>query len=108
MVELFHGSLFCHVFDIFEDKIKKVVDEFGAKVISDSEVYTMAADIYAPCALGATINDVTIPQLKCSVVAGAANNQLAEDRHRDILKQKGILYTLEREVKHLEDTRKTI
>ena len=49
-------------------------------------------DIYAPCALGATINDNTINRIKCKVVAGAANNQLAEDRHGQELKDKGILY----------------
>jgi leucine dehydrogenase len=50
-------------------------------------------DIYAPCALGATINDDTLPQLKCDIIAGAANNQLArEDVHGEAVKKAGILY----------------
>jgi leucine dehydrogenase len=50
------------------------------------------ADIFAPCALGGIINDATLPQLKVKIVAGAANNQLLEDRHGDELQDKGILY----------------
>src|SRR5690606_2074462 len=49
-------------------------------------------DVYAPCALGATINDKSIPNLKCKIVAGGANNQLAETRHGDALREMGILY----------------
>ena len=52
----------------------------------------MRADIFAPCALGAVINDHSIPQLHSQIVAGAANNQLLEDRHGEILKERGILY----------------
>ena len=55
-------------------------------------IYDQPADIYAPCALGATINDDTIPRLKVEIVAGGANNQLAEDRHGDELEQRGMLY----------------
>lgn len=81
------------VYDIFEDKINRVVKEFGATVVSESEVYTKEVDIYAPCALGATVNETTIPQLNCSIIAGAANNQLKDevvDANR--LKDRGILY----------------
>jgi leucine dehydrogenase len=52
----------------------------------------MNCDIYAPCALGASVNDESIPQLKCKIIAGAANNQLKEDRHGQIVKDKGIIY----------------
>lgn len=57
-----------------------------------NDIYAVEADIYAPCALGATIDDDTLPQLKATIVAGCANNQLKEARHGDLLRQKGILY----------------
>jgi leucine dehydrogenase len=57
-----------------------------------NEIYDVKADIYAPCALGATVNDQTIERLKVKIVCGAANNQLAENRHGDILKERNILY----------------
>jgi leucine dehydrogenase len=80
------------VTDIRADKVKRVVAEFGARTVAPDAIYDQPADIYAPCALGATINDETIPRLKVQVIAGAANNQLAEDRHGDELEQHGILY----------------
>lgn len=81
------------VTDINKEAIDRVVDTLGATAVDKDEIYSQDVDVYAPCALGATLNDVTIPKLKCSVIAGAANNQLAEDRHGEVLKQKGILYT---------------
>ena len=81
------------VTDINKDSIDRVVTNLGAKAVSTDDIYSQDVDIYAPCALGATLNDVTLPQLKCSIVAGAANNQLAEDRHGEQLKKQGILYT---------------
>ncbi|MDR3589409.1 MAG: Glu/Leu/Phe/Val dehydrogenase [Negativicutes bacterium] len=80
------------VTDISDENICRVVNEFGAKAVAPGEIYGAACDIFAPCALGAVINDETIPQLKCRIVAGAANNQLKEERHGDILSAKGILY----------------
>ncbi len=80
------------VTDIEPQSIDRVVDNIGATAVDKDDIYGQDVDIYAPCALGATINDITLPQLKCSIVAGAANNQLAEDRHGELLKQKGILY----------------
>lgn len=80
------------VTDINQESIDRVVDEFGATAVDTDDIYHQEVDVYAPCALGATINDNTIPKLKASVVAGAANNQLAEDRHGQILMEKGILY----------------
>jgi leucine dehydrogenase len=64
----------------------------NAEFVSAQDIYDVKADIYAPCALGATINDQTIERIKAKIVCGAANNQLAENRHGDILKDKGILY----------------
>src|SRR3546814_966701 len=60
--------------------------------ISDWSSDVCAVDVYAPCALGATINDATLPLLKAKIVAGSANNQLAERRHGEALRQRGILY----------------
>ncbi|MCP4912699.1 MAG: Glu/Leu/Phe/Val dehydrogenase [Oligoflexia bacterium] len=72
--------------ELFKEKVP--TSEF----VGVDDIYDVNCDIYAPCALGATVNDKTIDRLKCKIVAGAANNQLAESRHGDILKEKGILY----------------
>jgi leucine dehydrogenase len=80
------------VTDISEENVKAVVTEFGARAVTPHEIYGVNCDIFAPCALGAVINDETLPMLKCRIVAGAANNQLKETRHGDILQAKGILY----------------
>jgi leucine dehydrogenase len=72
--------------------VKRVVSEFGAEAVAPDAIYGVEADVYAPSALGATINDQTIPQLKVEIVAGAANNVLAEARHGDELHRRGILY----------------
>jgi leucine dehydrogenase len=78
--------------DIRPEKVRRVVDEFDAHAVAPEAIYDQPADIYAPCALGAIVNDETIPRLKVQVVAGAANNQLAEDRHGDELQKREILY----------------
>jgi leucine dehydrogenase len=78
--------------DIRPEKVKRVVDEFGARAVDPEAIYDQTADVYAPCALGATINDETIPRLKVQIIAGAANNQLAEDRHGDELEKREVLY----------------
>lgn len=82
------------VSDIFQDKIKEVTDKYPhVQVVKPDEVYGVKMDIYAPCALGATINDESIPKLSCKIVAGAANNQLAnEEIHGKRLMEEGILY----------------
>lgn len=78
--------------DIDQDAIDKVVKEFGAQVVAPDVIYDAQCDIYAPCAMGGTINDNTINRLKCKIVAGSANNVLAEDCHGDELHKKGIIY----------------
>jgi leucine dehydrogenase len=79
--------------DIDEVKLKAVSQKTGAEVVSMDEIYDLDVDIYAPCALGATINDDTIRRLKCGIVAGAANNQLADEvRHGEMLKDQGVTY----------------
>ncbi|HVE32456.1 MAG TPA: Glu/Leu/Phe/Val dehydrogenase [Gemmatimonadaceae bacterium] len=80
------------VTDIDADRVKRVVNEFGARGVAADEIYSATADIFAPCALGAIINDKTIPQLKVEIVAGAANNQLLEERHGDALERRNIIY----------------
>lgn len=80
------------VTDLNREAVKRIEEEFGAFVVDPADIYSAACDIYAPCALGATLNDETIPQLKAQVVAGAANNQLKELRHGEILHKRGILY----------------
>ncbi len=79
--------------DINETKLKEVSDKYGAKVFSGPDLYSADVDIYSPCALGATINDETVNKIKAKVIAGAANNQLANDKvHGQILKDRGISY----------------
>lgn len=79
--------------DINERNIERFKEAApNAEFVGVNEIYDVECDIYAPCALGATVNDETIDRLKCKIVAGAANNQLKEPRHGDILKQKNILY----------------
>jgi leucine dehydrogenase len=66
--------------------------ELGATVMPVETIHTAEVDVFSPCAIGATLNDSTIPQLKARIVAGAANNQLAEQRHADALHARGIVY----------------
>ncbi|OGT99415.1 MAG: leucine dehydrogenase [Gemmatimonadetes bacterium GWC2_71_10] len=80
------------VTDIAKEKVDRVVAEFGAKAVKPEAIYGQEADIFAPCALGAVINDQTLPQLKVQIIAGGANNVLAEPRHGDALQQQQILY----------------
>jgi leucine dehydrogenase len=80
------------VTDIDPQRIQRVVDEFGATAVGTDEIYAVDADIFAPCALGAVINDDTLKVLKVDVVAGGANNQLAESRHGQELHDRGIHY----------------
>ncbi len=80
------------VADIAKERIDRVCDEFHASAVKPDAIYGQEADIFAPCALGAVINDNTLPQLKVKVIAGGANNVLAEPRHGDALEKKGILY----------------
>jgi leucine dehydrogenase len=79
--------------DIHEETLLRVSKQYGVKVVAPNEIYDVPMDIYAPCALGATINDGTLSRLRCSIIAGAANNQLQdEQRHGLELMKKGIIY----------------
>ena len=81
------------VTDISQEKIDKVVKDFGAKGVSLDEIYQVECDIFSPNSIGAILDDKTIPQLKCKVIAGAANNVLLDEvAHGDLLMNLGILY----------------
>lgn len=79
--------------DINENRLLEMQTKYGASIFKGADLYAADVDIYAPCALGATINDETIHRIKARVIAGAANNQLANEViHGQILKDKGIAY----------------
>ena len=80
------------VADVDPLKSERAHREFGATVVALDKIFAIPCDVVAPCALGSAMNDQTIPQLKARIVAGAANNQLAEPRHGDDLHARGILY----------------
>jgi len=80
------------VTDINKEAVNRAVEAFGAEAVDPDNIYGVDCDIYAPCALGATINDETIPQFKAKIIAGSANNQLKASKHGDIIHEKGILY----------------
>jgi leucine dehydrogenase len=80
------------VADIDQDKVKKHVDQYKAEALSVDQILFADCDILAPCALGAIVNDQSISKFKCKVISGGANNQLAEPRHGDQLRELGILY----------------
>ncbi len=80
------------VTDINKDAVNRAIKEFDAQFVEPDKIYGVDCDIYSPCALGGTINDETIEQLKAKVVAGSANNQLLEDRHGNELFERGIVY----------------
>ena len=80
------------VSDLYEQRLTRAQDEFGATLVPADEIIRSECDVLAPCALGAVLDDVSIPALQCKVVCGAANNQLAEPRHGPALRERGILY----------------
>lgn len=80
------------VSDIFADNTERALKELGAQVVTGDDIFDQDVDVFAPCALGAILNDDSINRLKATVVAGAANNQLAEERHGDMLRAREILY----------------
>ena len=80
------------VTDIDAAAIERAQSKFGAKAVAIEEIYDVDAEVFAPCALGAIINDDTVTRLRVAVVAGAANNQLFVDRNGETLKQRRILY----------------
>ncbi len=80
------------VTDLAPDKLQRVGEDFGARPVSPDRIYDEPGDIFAPCALGATVNSDTLSRLRVEIIAGAANNQLAEERHGVELEERGMLY----------------
>ncbi|WP_113662549.1 Glu/Leu/Phe/Val family dehydrogenase [Pedobacter nanyangensis] len=94
LVELLRNdNVEVYVTDINEDRMRVIARKYKAKAIEADKIFTTGADIYAPCALGATVNDRTIKTMKFAIIAGSANNQLADEQaHGKLLQEKGILY----------------
>ncbi|MDA0194774.1 MAG: Glu/Leu/Phe/Val dehydrogenase [Bacteroidetes bacterium] len=81
------------VSDIFEEKLSQISSKYKVDIVSSDDIFEADIDIYAPCALGATLNDESIRKMKCSIVAGGANNQLLDEvRHGRMLIERGIVY----------------
>jgi leucine dehydrogenase len=80
------------VADVDVDQVATAVKEFGADTVEPAKSHAVACDIFAPCALGAVVNDDTLPELKCAAIAGSANNVLARREHGFTLRELGILY----------------
>ncbi len=91
---LIKGNAQVVVTDIDQDALKRLTGEFsGVEVVSPEKIYDVKCDVYAPCAMGGVVNDTTIERLRCSLIAGSANNVLGEeDRHIEWLNQRQILY----------------
>lgn len=82
-----------YITDIHQETLKRVAEEYNATVVAPNDIYDVDMDIYAPCALGATVNDETLERLNCSIIAGAANNQLKmEAKHGVEVMKRGIIY----------------
>lgn len=80
------------VCDVNQEAVDRAVNELGATAVGVDDIYDVEMDIYAPCALGATVNDATLQRMSAKVIAGSANNQLATAAHDKIVKDMGILY----------------
>jgi len=80
------------VTDIDADALRQAVERFSATAVAPDDIYDAEVEVFAPCALGAVLNDQTIPRLKAAIVAGSANNQLASAEHGRALLERGILY----------------
>lgn len=81
------------VSDINRDRAQAAAKELNAKLVAPEEIYAADVDVFAPCAMGAILNDTTIPQLRAKIIAGAANNQLADEaRHAEMLADRHIVY----------------
>jgi leucine dehydrogenase len=82
-----------YVTDISDEKVAHAVKQYGVNPVRQEDIYDLDMDIYSPCALGATLNDETIPRLKCNMIAGAANNQLKDEiKNGYMLADRSILY----------------
>ena len=89
---LFKAGVLLTVTDINKAVLDRAKSELGAIVVDPHEIYGVEADVFAPCALGGAISEATLPQIKAKVIAGAANNQLANSEMGEACRQRGILY----------------
>ncbi len=80
------------VADVNDAAVADVVARFGATAVAPENIHAQDVDVFAPCAMGAVLNDATIPELRAAIVCGLANNQLAEPRHGATLRERGIAY----------------
>ncbi len=80
------------VADLHPEIVERAVRKFGAKPVEPDEILSISCDILAPCALGAVVNDETLPEFRCSIIAGSANNILLEPHHGEALAEYDILY----------------
>ena len=80
------------VTDIDSQKVEAMVEKYDVERVDPQAIYDVECDVFCPCALGAILNDDTLARLKCRVICGSANNQLREERHGDLLEQKGMVY----------------
>jgi leucine dehydrogenase len=81
-----------YITDLRTQLVEDIARKTGAIAVKPEDIMTLECDVLAPCAMGATLNDQTIPALKCKAIVGCANNQLAELRHAKMLQERGILY----------------
>lgn len=89
---LYNAGAKLTITDTDPDKIKIALDKFNAKAVAPDEIFSVEADIFSPCAMGGVINDESIKKMKFKIIAGAANNQLAQDYHAKELNDLGIIY----------------
>ncbi|MBA7690326.1 MAG: leucine dehydrogenase [Calditrichaeota bacterium] len=90
---LYDAGAEIYVSDINQEAVDRAVAEFDANAVDGDKIHALDVDVFAPCALGAVLNDKTIPEIKASIIGGAANNQLAASReHGAALLERGILY----------------
>lgn len=80
------------VCDVDETRVSEAVSKFDAVAVAPDRIFDQDVEVFSPCALGSVLNDITIDRLRASVIAGAANNQLAEPRHGELLRMRGIVY----------------
>jgi glutamate dehydrogenase/leucine dehydrogenase len=91
---LMEEGAFAVIADINEARLRELKEQYGERVEISTvdEIHRAECDILSPCARGGVVNDVTLSELRCQAIVGSANNQLAEDRHGDLLHERGILY----------------
>lgn len=80
------------VTDVSQKALKRASDEFDATIVEPDAIYDVEADVFAPCAMGAVVNDATVDRFRTTIIAGSANNVLEDDTHGFALRKRGILY----------------